>query len=412
VLGHTIEFCSPREKECNMVQPAADRRPTVDFDHHDQSIAQRIHDVYRDLRTENPIQWSDHHGGFWVATGYGPIHAIASAPNDFTSGEALIPDMTGGNPLIPQMLEDPDHRLYRTLLRDWFTPRRISGFEPALRKLTADTLASVTSPVDLASEFALPIPMEMILRVVGVQEHNMDVIRDGVRYMVDQGGQDTTGATDAWRTAMGFIQDVIIAPLRESPGDDLLSYLLNKQPDVPELTDDVIAAIGFSMIGAGFDTTYKTLSTTLAYLAANPEVQSQARQAPSAQVVEESLRLFAPVTTGRTVQTDTVVAGQTLKAGERVLLALPAANRDPSEFDDPDKPRFDRNNVRHLTFGSGIHKCLGMHLARIELRVALEEIFRAFSDFRIAPGQEPVFVQSQVWGAVSVPVAFTRASDV
>ena len=84
---------------------------------------------------------------------------------------------------------------------------------------------------------------------------HMDVIRDGVRYMVDQAGQDTSGAIDAWQGAMAFIQDVIIAPLRENPGDDLLSHLLAKQPEVAELTDDVIAAIGFSIIGAGFDTT-------------------------------------------------------------------------------------------------------------------------------------------------------------
>ncbi|MEE6140126.1 cytochrome P450 [Mycobacterium sp. 050128] len=392
-----------------MVQPVTDRRPTVDFDHHDQTIARRIHDVYRDLRDEHPMQWSDHHGGFWVATGYEPIHAIASAPNDFTSGEALIPDMTGGNPLIPQMLEDPEHRTYRILLRDWFTPRRTAGFEPALRKLAADTLATLTSPVDLASEFALPIPMEMILQVIGVQRQNMDVIRDGVRYIVDQGGQDISGAIDAWRTALTFVQDVIVAPLRETPGDDLISYLLKKQPDMPELTDDVIATIGFSMIGAGFDTTYKTLSTTLAYFAANPEVQAQARQTPSAQVVEEALRLFAPVVTGRTVQADTTVAGQRLRAGERVLLALPAANRDPAEFSEPDQPQFDRNNIRHLTFGSGIHKCLGMHLARLELRVAIEEVFRAFDEFSVAPNQDTRFVQGLVWGAVSVPVVFTRA---
>ncbi len=395
-----------------MVQPATDRRPTVDFDHHDQSIAHRIHDVYRDLRNEHPLQWTDHHGGYWVATGYEPIHAIASAPDDFTSGEALIPDVTAGNPLIPQMLEDPEHRLYRTLLRDWFTPRRITSFEPVLRELTADVLASLTSPADLATDFALPIPMEMILRVVGVQAQNMDLIRDGVRYMVDQGGQDTSGATDAWQGAMTFVQDVIIAPLRENPGDDLLSYLLAKQPEMDELTDDVIAAIGFSMIGAGFDTTYKTLATTLAYFAENPEVQAQARQSPSAQVVEEALRLFAPVISARTVQSDTTMAGQTLKSGERVLLALPAANRDPAEFADPDQPKFDRNNVRHLTFGSGIHKCLGMHLARLELRVAIEEVFRAFDDFQVAPGEQVKYVQSHVWGAVSVPISFSRATNV
>ena len=155
---------------------------------------------------------------------------------------------------------------------------------------------------------------------------------------------------------------------------------------------------------------YKTLSSSLAYFATDPEAQARARQAPSTAVVEEMLRLCAPVATGRLVQNDTVMSEQNLRAGDRVLLALPAANRDPAEFADPDTARFDRNNNRHLTFGTGIHRCLGMHLARLELRVAFEEVFRAFDDVQIAPGEEPTFIQSQVAGAVSVPVTFQRAT--
>ncbi|MGE0214675.1 cytochrome P450 [Mycolicibacterium sp.] len=391
-----------------MVHPVSARPSAVDFDHHDQGIAKRIHEVYGELRENNPVLWSENHGGFWVATGYEAIQQISQAPTDFTSDGALIPDTTGGNALVPQMLADPEHRVFRTLLRDWFTPRRIAGFEPDLRALTKRILDELDSPADLASDFALKIPIEMILRVVGVADHNMDLIRDGVRYMVDQGGQDTSGAIDAWRAAMTFVSEVIVAPLRENPGDDILSYLLSRQHEEELLTDDAIAAIGFSMIGAGFDTTYKTLSSSLAYLASDPDAQARARQAPSAAVVEEMLRLCAPVAPGRTVRTESAVAGQDLHPGERVLLALPSANRDPAVFDDPDTARFDRVNNRHLTFGTGIHRCLGMHLARLELRVAFEEVFAAFESFSIADGEEATYAQSQVWGATRVPVQFRR----
>jgi len=391
-----------------MTEQALVRPPAIDFDHQNQDLAPRIHDVYRELRGESPLQWSEHYGGFWIATGYEPIQDIAQAPSRFTSDGALIPDTMDGNALVPQMLEDPDHRLYRTLLRDWFTPRRIGSFESELRAMAAGILENLQAPADLSTEFALPLPMRMILKVIGVQEQNMDPIREGVQYMVDHAGQDTAGATDAWQSAMDFVKHIVLAPLRDQPGDDLLSYLLTKQDEIEQLTDDMIAAIGFSMIGAGFDTTYKTLSSSLAFLASNPDAQAKARTAPSSAVVEEMLRMFAPVAAGRRVQADTVVAGQRLRAGDRVLLAYPAANRDPAEFSDPDTARFERNNNRHLTFGTGIHRCLGMHLARLEMRVAIEEVLSAFTEFHLAPGEKASFVQSQVWGAVSVPVVFTR----
>jgi cytochrome P450 len=393
-----------------MVQPVTARPPAVDFDLHDQSIANRIHEVYRDLRSDGSLQWSEHHGGYWVATDYDSVHAIAQAPEQFTSDGALIPDTTGGKALVPQMLQDPEHRLYRTLLKDWFTPRRIASFEPSIRTLTTQLLEPLASPVDLASALALPLPIEMILRVVGVQDHSMDAIRDGARYIVDRGGQDPSGAGDMFEAAVGFIKDAIMAPLRDNPGDDLLSFLIGKQDEVEPLNDDMIAIIGFSIIAAGFDTTYKTMSSSLAYFAANPEVQAQARQAPPIAVVEEMLRLFAPVSPARRAQADSVVGGRNVRAGDTILLAYPAANRDPAHFEEPDSVRLDRNNNQHMTFGTGIHKCLGMHLARLELRVAFEEVFRAFDEFHIDPSCEPTFLQSQVWGAVTVPVEFRRSS--
>lgn len=400
-------WLSPR-KLVSMTKQLTARPPAVNFDHHDHSIAHRIHDVYRELRSSGPLHWSEHNGGYWVATGYDTIQEIVRSPSRFIAAGALIPDITGGNALVPQMLEDPDHRIYRTLLKGWFTPRRIAGFEPVVRKLANQYLGSLESPGDLASGLAVPLPMEMILRVIGVQDRDMGYIRDGLQYLLDHGGEDPAGATTAWQGAIEFIRDVVLAPLRDNPGDDLLSFLLRKQNEIDQLSDDMIALIGFSIVGAGFDTTFKTMSSSLAYFAMHPETQVRARRTPSGAVVEEMLRMVGPVASGRLVVTDTVVAGHSLRRGDQVLLVWPAANRDPAQFADPDAPMFDRNNNRHVAFGAGVHRCLGMHLARLELRVAFEEVFREFDEFHIEPGAAPTFVQGHVCGATSVPVAFRR----
>ncbi|MGE0218474.1 cytochrome P450 [Mycolicibacterium sp.] len=391
-----------------MQSQIAERPPAVDFDHHDQGLAERIHQVYRELREDHPIQWTERHGGYWVVTGYEALHTIANDPEHFSSAGAFIPDITGGMLLIPQQIEDPEHRVYRTLLRDWFTPRRIASFEPRVRTITRQLLEQLQPPADLVSEFAVPLPVEVILRVLGVQERELKPISEAVKAITEGTGADPSAVVDGYHAAIAFIRDAVLAPLRDTPGDDLLSFLLGKQPEMEFLDDDTIARIGFSMIGAGFDTTSKTLSSSLAFFAESAELQQRARTAPLPVVVEEMLRVVAPVTSGRLVLADREVAGRQLRAGDRVLLAWPAASRDPALFADPEAVQFSGGPNPHVAFGTGIHRCLGMHLARLELRVAFEELFCAFESFTLAEGARPRFAQGPVWGAVSLPVTFVR----
>lgn len=389
---------------------AALRPEPVDFDHHDPAVANDLHDVLRDIHARSPLEWTDRCGGFWVATGYREIEDIARNPAVFSTRGGFIPDTTGGAPFIPQMIDGPEHVKYRTLIKDWFTPRRIAEFEPLVRSSARALLEPLQSPADFAAQFAMPLPLNIILKVIGVNDVQLEEFSTGILYMAEHAGSDLAGASTAFQAARVFIRDQVVAPLRETPGDDLLSYLLSRQADgEPGLDDDVIALIGLSIIAAGFDTTSKTLSSSIVELATHPDVQAAARAASGVSVAEEMLRLFASVMGGRLVLEDTVIAGRHLHAGDQVLLVWPAANRDESVIAEPAEAQFGRPSNQHRTFGTGPHRCLGMHLARLELRVALEELFEGFPRFSLQPDRQPQYSPGHGWGATSAWVEFDRA---
>jgi cytochrome P450 len=227
--------------------------------------------------------------------------------------------------------------------------------------------------------------------------------------VIDGLAEDPVAAFAAIQGAYDYLETELVPALRARPGDDLISYLAAAEVDDGPLADGTIAAMAFNVVGAGFDTTFKTLSSSLALLAEDQDVQRRLRDAAdTATAADELIRLFAPVSAGRKVVGERRVDEVTLNEGDAVLLAFPAACRDPEVFPNPDVADFARAPNKHVAFGSGIHLCLGMHLARLELAIALEEILSAFASFELAPGATPQYSQSQVWGATSVPVSFRR----
>lgn len=381
-----------------------------DFDHHDPALAPRVFEEYAELRSECPVGWSEKHEGFWVVTDWRSIHDLARDPERLSSGVSLIPNMMGDNVLIPISLDPPEHSKYRGILQRWFTPARVGTFEPFIRSRCRELLEALESPADLAWEYARPLPLDVILNVLGVPDRDMEVVAAGARAVIELAGVDPMEAFAKIEEAYGYLAGELVPELRARPGDDLISFLAGAEIDGEPMTEQTIASIAFNVIGAGFDTTYKSIATSIAFLAAHPEHQHTLRTTADLPVaVEELLRLFAPVSAGRQVTEDFEWDGVRLSAGDAVLLAYPAAGRDPAVFGDPDAPDFARQPNKHLTFGAGIHRCLGMHLARLEMIVALDELFAATSSFELEVGHEATLCQGQVWGATSVPVQFTRA---
>jgi hypothetical protein len=199
-----------------------------------------------------------------------------------------------------------------------------------------------------------------------------------------------------------------IATRRAQPGEDLLSELLRTETDGSPLDESMVLGSAALVLIAGVDTTWSAIGASLWHLATQQE--DRKRLVDDANLmslaVEEFLRAYSPVTMARLVVTDIDYAGCPMKAGDKVLMNFPAANRDPAVFEDADKVVLDRAHNRHVAFGSGIHRCAGSNLARMELRIALEEWLRRIPEFRLASDREVTWAGGQVRGPRLLPVVF------
>jgi cytochrome P450 len=197
-------------------------------------------------------------------------------------------------------------------------------------------------------------------------------------------------------------------PAPAGPGDDLLSELLGAEVDGAPLDDGIVLGMAALVLIAGVDTTWSAIGSSLWYLARHPEDQKRLVAEPElmATATEELLRAFAPVTMARVVTGDIDYGGCPMKQGDKVLMNFPAANRDPEVFDRPEAVLLDRAHNRHVAFGSGIHRCAGSNLARMELRVALEEWLSVVPSFALEEGREIVWAGGQVRGPRILPVVF------
>ena len=200
-----------------------------------------------------------------------------------------------------------------------------------------------------------------------------------------------------------------VARRRDEPGDDLLSDLMHSQSDDGQPVDErLVLGVAALVLIAGVDTTWSAIGSSLWHLATHSEDRDRLVCDPAAidLAVEELLRAYSPVTMARVVTEDVDFEGCPMKAGDKVLLNFPAANRDPEVFEQADRVVLDRELNRHVAFGSGIHRCAGSNLARMELRVALEEWLRRIPVFSVAEGAEVTWAGGQIRGPRQLPVVF------
>jgi cytochrome P450 len=265
-------------------------------------------------------------------------------------------------------------------------------------------------------DFSLPYALEVVTTLVGVPRILREGMVDLMRTLLGEAGHDFSKAADAMAQFGQFVQEVLIDPRRaagpsEDP-EDIVDLLVGAEIDGRGLTDQEIRQMVVAVLNAGFETTYKTLASSLWYLAGDPEVWKSMRSGSVAfsSAFEELLRFGAPVQVGRIAKKDVTIGGQLIKAGDWVVMCLPAANRDEAEFSDAESIVLTRQPNRHLTFGSGIHRCIGMHLARLELTVAFQEVLATFERIWIPDDAEPVFSGSQAAGIISLPLAFARVA--
>jgi cytochrome P450 len=279
-------------------------------------------------------------------------------------------------------------------------------YEPTTRALCAELVDTIVErgAGDAAVDYAQQIPVRVIARVLGVPDDMSDAFTGWVRDVLEFANVPERRA--AGRNAIvGYLASVM-DERRERPGDDLISFLLHADGEDGPVADAHVLGTAALTLVAGVDTTWSAIGSSLWHLATHDDDRRRLVEEPDLLpiAIEELLRAYSPVTMGRIVAEDVEIGGCPMKAGDRVLMSFPAANRDERAFPDADKVIIDRARNRHVAFGVGIHRCAGSNLARMELKVALEEWLTRIPDFEIAPGAEITWAGGQVRGPRSIPV--------
>lgn len=397
-------------------------RPTVtdwstDFDHTHPDYAASAPQIWDDLRETCPIAHSDRFGGTWLPTRHDDISTISKDPERFSSQGVVVtevrPDIPAPMGYAPPITSDPPfHSIARGIMLKFFSPKAIEAWEPAVRRTCQELIADIKdrikageSEIDAAKAYSQHIPVRVIAEMLDLPNEDGDKFRGFIHNTLEAPGLDEDLP---WEETIDFYLDAKVAERRENLGDDLISYLCEADIEGMPLLDEHVRGTIALLIIAGIDTTWSAIGASMWHLAQSPADRSRWIDDPTVRpfAIEEFLRFYAPVTMARLIAADTEFEGCPMKKGEWALLPFPAANRDPEAFERADEFIIDRARNRHTAFGLGIHRCVGSNLARLELRIAIEEWMAAFGDFELADPDTVLWSTGQVRGPRSLPIRF------
>ena len=387
----------------------------VDYDLFDPTYVENPFPIWDELRTSCPVAHSERYGGSWLTTTYADVARVARDPAIFSSRNVSViapPDDTQAGVLpvgLPPIEADPPvHTWTRRLLLPWFSNDRVDAYEPYTRELCRELIDGFieTGRADAAEHYAKQIPMRVIGKMLGIPEDMSETFVEWVRSVLEF-------ATDAPRRNRAQIESTTyflqeMEKRRHGSGTDLISELMRSEVDGEPVPDEFILGTVALILIAGLDTTWSAMGSMFWHLATHPgdtkRLVDQPELLPTA--IEEMLRAFSPVTMARIATEDVELHGCPVKEGDRVVLNFAAANRDPAAFPNPDEVVIDRAVNRHLAFGAGIHRCAGSNLARMELRVALEEWLARIPTFQLEEGSSVSWAGGQVRGPRQLPLVF------
>jgi cytochrome P450 len=358
------------------------------FDPFDPEFKEHFFEVVDELREQCPVAHSDAQGGFWTFSSFADVLNGFADDDGFTPVPTVtIPTNPGAVPLIPLQLEGELHRDFRRLLDPYFRAAAVAKYESGIREITTDLIDTFIEEgcCEFVADFARRLPGAVVFRLfLGLPESEIDEAFHWTLAIMHSLG--TPEAPFVHERFMSLIERMVERRKAEPRRDDVVDALLHGTVSGRPLAQDEILRALLQLIAAGLDTTAHALANMLVTLTERPELLERLVDQPQLlpRAVDELLR-WEPPAGGlvRTARHDIVVGGQQLKAGDPILLLVAAANRDPGEFDSADTVHFERDRARNLAFGYGAHYCVGVHLARLELRVALEELLSRLSHIRI-----------------------------
>jgi len=324
----------------------------------------------------------------WVVWRAEDVRTIYSDTEHFSKrGNSPFSKLSGGTwHQIPSETDSSEHAMFRALLNPVFAPKAMEKLSEKIRHYARDYILKFkdTGECEFMKDFAYKFPIKVFLELMGLPEERtheflqweMDLI-----YAADQ--KDVATAV---RSVVSYLQEEI-ADRRENPGDDMLSYIVHAEAEGRSLTEDEIIGLSFNLFIGGLDTVSTHLGLGFEHLAKHPEDQAKLRAEPALipNAINEMMRAYPGVSIFRTCAKEYTIKGVTFRPGDKILLSNTVAGRDPAEFDQPDEVRFDRR-TRNLSFGFGAHICLGIHLARREMRIAMEEFLSLVPPFHLPEG--------------------------
>ena len=393
---------------------------TQDYDIFDKDYIKNPFPIWDEVREQCPVAHTERWGGSFMPTRYEDLFNIARDIEHFSSRDVLVsavmppPDAEREEIIDEEMIaqynvgappitsDPPVHTWARKILLPPFSANAVAKYEPETRELCADLVEGFieNGRADGAADYAQQIPPRVIASMLGIPKEEAPMFTEWVRGFLELG---LTNPELREQSAMNIFQymNERIQERKANPREgDLVTYLLAQKVDGEPVPEGHVLGTCFLLMVAGIDTTWSSIGSALWHLAQHPEDRKRLNNEPEIMplAIEELLRAYSPVTMARYVAEDTEYAGCPMHEGDKVLMNFPAANRDPRMFEDPDKVIIDRPKNPHIAFGVGIHRCAGSNLARMEMKVSIEEWLKRIPDFRLEDPGAVTWAGGQVRG--------------
>jgi cytochrome P450 len=389
-----------------------------DFDvHADPALLDDPHARILDLvRNAPPVFWTPRNGGGWVALTHAANYEASRDTETFSSEfmppeqfKALLASLPPGAPHIPQpvpiTMDPPEHTKYRQPLQKVFSPKTIAGLRDSIRVLAAELIEAVKPQggCEFMSTVAEPLPVQVFLKMLGLPLDRLPEYRAIVKEHMEAIDGDRAGSMKRLQRIAAAMRDTVL-DRKENPQDDIISLLWQIEIDGQPTTLADMENYGVLLFIAGLDTVMNAMGLAMRGLARDQALQAKLRAEPRLinEAAEEMLRRYTFTVPVRIVRKEAELAGAKMMPGDLLKLFLPAADLDAKEFPQPEQYELSRENNVHIAFGVGPHRCLGSHLARVELQVLYEEMLARLPAFRLDPDHETVFHGGHVIGIESM----------
>jgi cytochrome P450 len=364
----------------------------TDFDILSPDFNDRYDDVLNELIDGCPVARSNTGRGYWVVSQYRDVTAALSDVTTFPSGDGVLvnrPSFEELGPLLPAEMDPPNHTVWRRALAPHFTANRLRNLSPAIERLCHDLIDAFIEEgrCDFAQQFSKSLPgLIFFSLIIGTPTKDLPYLRQAVdEYLVDYGETQA----EAYARVTDYIRGYLSTRSAEPPRNDVVDAILalERYPDGEEIPLEDKVRVTSLLLAGGLETSANAISAAIFHMATHPEDQRRIRDNLDlvSTAVEEILRVYAPTFgVSRKAAADTEIAGQAIAKGDMVMFAIAAANRDPHKFDEPLTVDIARGSNRHLSFGHDLHRCIGAHLARLEIEMAIRTVSQRLDAIELA----------------------------